>query len=35
VHLHASILAQACNFGPTTMAEIAELSYKRLAWCTN
>ena len=35
VHLHASILAQACNFGPTTMAEVAELSYRRLAWCTN
>ena len=35
MHLHASILAQACNFGPTTMAEIAEPSYKRLAWCTN
>ena len=32
---HASVLAQACNFGPTTMAEIAELSYRRLAWCTN
>ncbi|MBV8265243.1 MAG: Tn3 family transposase, partial [Planctomycetaceae bacterium] len=35
VHLHAAVLAQACNFGPTTMAEVAELSYKRLAWCTN
>ena len=35
VHLHASILAQACNFGLTTMADIAELSYRRLAWCTN
>jgi TnpA family transposase len=35
VHLHASILAQACNFGLTTMAEVAELSYRRLAWCTN
>jgi TnpA family transposase len=35
VHLHAAVLAQACNFGPTTMAEVAELSYRRLAWCTN
>jgi TnpA family transposase len=34
VHLHASILAQACNLGLTTMAEVAELSYRRLAWCT-
>ena len=35
VHLHAAVVAQACNFGPTTMAEVAELSYRRLAWCTN
>ncbi len=35
VHLHAAVLAQACNFGPTTMAEVAELTYRRLAWCTN
>jgi hypothetical protein len=35
VHHHASILAQACNFGLTTMADIAELSCRRLAWCTN
>ena len=35
VHLHAAVLVQACNFGPTTMAEVAELSNRRLAWCTN
>jgi hypothetical protein len=31
VHLHASILAQACNFGPTTTAEVAELRRQLLA----
>lgn len=35
VHLYASILAQACNLGLTTMAQIADLSYDQLAWCTN
>ena len=34
VHLYAAILAQACNFGVTTMAEIADLTYRRLAWAT-
>jgi TnpA family transposase len=34
VHCHASVLAQACNFGLTRMARIADLSYSRLAWCT-
>ncbi len=33
-HLFASIFAQACNFGVTTMAELADLSYDRLAWAT-
>ena len=33
-HLYAAILAQACNFGLTRMAEIADLSYRQLAWCT-
>jgi TnpA family transposase len=33
-HLYAAILAQACNFGLTTMAEIADLSARQLAWCT-
>lgn len=31
-HLYATILAQACNFGLGTMAEIADLSYAQLAW---
>jgi TnpA family transposase len=31
---HASILAQACNFGLTRMAQVSNLSYERLAWCT-
>ena len=34
VHCHASILAQACNFGLTRMAQLADLSYRQLAWCT-
>jgi Tn3 transposase DDE domain len=34
VHCHASILAQACNFGLTRMAQLADLSYRKLAWCT-
>lgn len=34
VHLYAAILAQACNFGLTTMAEVADLTYRRLAWAT-
>ena len=33
VHCHASILAQACNFGLTRMAQLADLSYRQLAWC--
>ena len=32
--LYAAILAQACNFGLGTMAEISDLSYRRLAWVT-
>ena len=32
VHCHASILAQACNFGLTRMAQLADLSYRQLAW---
>ena len=35
VHLYASIFAQACNFGLFEFARIADLSYDRLAWCTN
>ena len=34
-HLYAVLVAQACNFGLTTMADLAELSYRRLAWCQN
>ena len=34
VHLYAAILAQACNFGLTTMAEVADLAYGQLAWTT-
>jgi TnpA family transposase len=33
-HLYAAILAQACNFGLTRMAQLADLSYQQLAWCT-
>ncbi len=29
VHCHASILAQACNFGLTRMAQLADLSYRQ------
>jgi len=32
-HLHAAIFAQACNFGLGQMADIAEISYPKLAWC--
>jgi TnpA family transposase len=34
VNCHASVLAQACNFGLTRMARIADLSYSQLAWCS-
>jgi Tn3 transposase DDE domain len=34
IHCHASILAQACNFGLVRMAQLADLSYRQLAWCT-
>jgi hypothetical protein len=30
----AKILAQACNFGLTRMAQISDLDYEQLAWCT-
>jgi hypothetical protein len=33
VHLHAAVFAQACNFGLDQMAELADLSYRKLAWC--
>ncbi len=33
--LYAAILAQACNFGLTTRADIADLTYRQLAWTTD
>lgn len=33
VHLYAALLAQGCNLGLTTMAQIADLSRSRLTWC--
>jgi len=33
-HCYASLLAQSCNYGLTTMAQIADLSYDKLAWYT-
>lgn len=33
-HLYASILGQACNFGLEQMAQITDIPYRRLAWCT-
>lgn len=35
VYLYAAILAQACNLGPTVMAQVADLSYGSLRWHTN
>ncbi len=34
VHLYASILAQATNIGPVRMAELSDLSYRKLAWAS-
>lgn len=34
VHLYAAILAQATNIGPVRMAELSELSYRKLAWAS-
>ena len=34
-HVYAAILAQACNFGLTTMADLADLTYRQLAWTTD
>ncbi|GAA2688754.1 MULTISPECIES: transposase [Actinosynnema] len=33
-NLYAAILAQACNFGLTTMSEASRISYDTLAWTT-
>lgn len=35
IYLYAAILAQACNLGLSTMAQIADLSQDRLLWYTN
>ena len=35
VDLYACLLAQACNFGLSDMAEASGLLYDKLAWCTN
>ena len=34
MHLYASVLAQATNLGPVRMAELSDLSYRKLAWTT-
>ena len=33
-HLHASILAHACNFGLEQMAQSTDISYQQMAWTT-
>ncbi|QIN78889.1 Tn3 family transposase [Rubrobacter marinus] len=33
-HLHAAILARVTNVGPVRMADLAELSYEKIAWAT-
>ena len=34
-YVYAAILAQACNFGLTPMADIADLTYRQLAWTSD
>lgn len=34
LHIYASIMAQACNFGLHQMEDITGVSYRKLAWCT-
>jgi hypothetical protein len=34
-HLYAALIAHGCNIGLTKMAQIADVSYDRLAWCNN
>lgn len=34
-YLYASLLAPACNFGLSKMAEISSLTYDQLAWCSS
>ena len=33
-YLFAGVVSQACNFGPVTMAKVADLVVGRLGWCT-
>ena len=33
-HIHASILAHACNFGLEQMAQSTDISYRQMAWTT-
>jgi len=33
-HLYAALLAHACNFGLEQMAQVTDITYDRLAWCT-
>ncbi|MEK6571291.1 MAG: transposase, partial [Bacteroidota bacterium] len=33
-HLYAGLLAPACNFGLEQMAQITDIPYHRLSWCT-
>lgn len=35
IYLYASILAQACNLGLAEVAQMSDLSYQQLLWCTN
>uniref|UniRef100_UPI0025B2E5B9 Tn3 family transposase n=1 Tax=Trichocoleus desertorum TaxID=1481672 RepID=UPI0025B2E5B9 len=35
VYLYAALLSQACNLGPSAMAQVADLSYDRLLWHTH
>jgi TnpA family transposase len=34
-HLYATVLTQACNMTLTGMANLSDLSYDQLLWCTN
>lgn len=35
IHVYATVLAHACNLGLSQMAAVADLTYRRLAWCNN
>jgi TnpA family transposase len=34
-HLYATVLTQACNMTLSGMADLSDLSYEQLLWCTN